>query len=88
MTKRHWKQSWNRHRTQRLVLSCTPEEASLVRDMARERGETVQDYLMALVLRAAARSRRTAQGQEEVGSDGTDANQTQDHGTRPRDSYR
>jgi hypothetical protein len=65
MTKRHWKQSWNRHRTQRLVLSCTPEEASLVRDMARERGETVQGYLMALVLRAAARSRRTAQGQEE-----------------------
>ena len=57
-TKRHWKDGWNRHRTARLVLSCTPEEASLVRGMAEERGETVQTYLMALVTRAAARSRR------------------------------
>ena len=60
MTKRHWKRSWNRHRTERLVLSCTPEEATLVRELADERGETVQGYLMALVLRAAARSRRIA----------------------------
>jgi uncharacterized protein (DUF1778 family) len=58
MTKRDWKTSWNRHRTERLVLSCTPEEAQLVRNMADERGETVQSYLMQLVLRAAARSRR------------------------------
>ena len=58
MTKRHWKISWNRHRTERLVLSCTVEEAKLVRDMANERGETVQDYLMNLVVKAAARSRR------------------------------
>jgi hypothetical protein len=58
MTKRHWKTSWNRHRTERLVLSCTPEEATLVRDMADERGESVQGYLMALVTRAAARRRR------------------------------
>ena len=58
MTKRHWKESWNRHRTARLVLSCTAEEASLVRGLASERGETVQTYLMALVTRAAARSRR------------------------------
>jgi hypothetical protein len=57
-TKRHWKDSWNRHRTARLVLSCTPEEASLVRGLAEERGETVQTYLMSLVTRAAARSRR------------------------------
>ena len=69
MTKRHWRASWNRHRTERLVLSCTPEEAALVRELAAERGETVQSYLMALVLKAAARSRRTAiakgTGQEE-----------------------
>lgn len=69
MTKRHWRASWNRHRTERLVLSCTPEEAALVRELAAERGETVQSYLMALVLRAAARSRRAAiakgTGQEE-----------------------
>ena len=58
MTKRHWKESWNRHRTERLVLSCTSEEASLVRGLAEERGETVQTYLMSLVTRAAARSRR------------------------------
>ena len=58
MTKRHWKDVWNRHRTARLVLSCTAEEASLVRGLAEERGETVQTYLMALVTRAAARSRR------------------------------
>jgi len=57
-TKRHWKHSWNRHRTERLVLSCTPDEASLVRGLAEERGETVQTYLMSLVTRAAARSRR------------------------------
>jgi hypothetical protein len=57
-TKRHWKESWNRHRTERLVLSCTSEEASLVKGLASERGETVQTYLMALVTRAAARSRR------------------------------
>ena len=57
-TKRHWKESWNRHRTERLVLSCTSEEASLVKGLAEERGETVQTYLMALVTRAAARSRR------------------------------
>jgi|6_EtaG_2_1085325.scaffolds.fasta_scaffold315717_1 hypothetical protein len=56
--KRHWLTSWNRHRTVRLVLSCTPEEATLVRELAAERGETVQAYLMHLVLRAAARSRR------------------------------
>jgi hypothetical protein len=69
MTKRHWRASWNRHRTERLVLSCTPEEAALVRGLADEREETVQSYLMALVLKAAARSRRTAiakgTGQEE-----------------------
>ena len=58
MTKRHWKESWNRHRTERLVLSCTSEEASLVRGLAEERGETVQTFLMSLVTRAAARSRR------------------------------
>ena len=58
MTKRHWKESWNRHRTARLVLSCTPEEASLVKGLAEERGETVQTYLMSLGTRAAARSRR------------------------------
>ena len=57
-TKRHWKDGWNRHRTARLVLSCTAEEASLVRGLAEERGETVQTYLMSLVTRAAARSRR------------------------------
>ena len=57
-TKRHWKKSWNRHRTARLVLSCTPEEAALVKGLAEERGETVQTYLMALVTRAAARNRR------------------------------
>jgi hypothetical protein len=57
-TKRHWKESWNRHRAQRLVLSCTPEEAKLVRGLADERGETIQAYLMHLVLRAAARDRR------------------------------
>ena len=57
-TKRHWKDSWNRYRTARLVLSCTAEEASLVRGLASERGETVQTYLMSLVTRAAARSRR------------------------------
>ena len=56
--KRDWKESWNRHRTERLVLSCTSEEASLVKGLAEERGETVQTYLMALVTRAAARSRR------------------------------
>jgi len=28
VTKRHWRASWNRHRTERLVLSCTPEEAA------------------------------------------------------------
>ena len=69
MTKRHWKTSWNRHRTERLVLSCTPEEATLVRDMADERGESVQGYLMALVTRAAARRRREGRstGQEGVG---------------------
>ena len=69
MTKRHWDRGWNRHRTVRLVLSCTPEEAKLVRRLADEREETVQSYLMALVLKAAARSRRTAitqaPGQEE-----------------------
>jgi hypothetical protein len=57
MTKRDWK-SWNRHRTTRLTLSCTPEEATLVKTLAREHGETVQTYLMSLVTRAAARSRR------------------------------
>jgi len=60
MTKRHWKDSWNRHRTERLVLSCTSEEARIVRDMADERGQTIQAYLMRLVLHAAARSRRAA----------------------------
>jgi hypothetical protein len=58
VTKRHWKTSWNRHRTERLVLSCTPEEATLVRGMAESRQETVQVYLMGLVVKAAARSRR------------------------------
>ena len=58
--KRHWRTGWNRHRTQRLVLSCTPEEAALVRALAAERGETVQGLLMSLVTRAAARSRRKA----------------------------
>ena len=57
-TKRHWKESWNRHRTERLVLSCTSEEAALVKGLAEERGETVQTYLMSLVTRAAARNRR------------------------------
>ena len=59
-TKRHWKDGWNRHRTERLVLSCTADEAALVRGLAAERGETVQDLLMSLVTRAAARSRRKA----------------------------
>ena len=59
-TKRHWKESWNRHRTVRLVLSCSEAEAKLVRGLADESGETVQGWLMALVLKAAARSRRTA----------------------------
>ena len=59
MTKRHWKTSWNRHRTQRLVLSCTPGEAKLVRELAEASGQTVQSYLMGLVLRAAARRRRS-----------------------------
>ena len=61
MTKRHrdWKTSWNRHRTVRLVLSCTPEEATLVRELAEASGQTVQSYLMGLVLRAAARRRRS-----------------------------
>jgi hypothetical protein len=58
--KRHWERGWNRHRTVRLVLSCTPDEATLVRGLAAERGETVQAYLMSLVVRAAARSRRAA----------------------------
>jgi uncharacterized protein (DUF1778 family) len=60
MTKRqrHWKTSWNRHRTVRLVLSCSEEEAKLVRGLAEASGQTVQSYLMHLVLRAAARSRR------------------------------
>ena len=65
MTKRHWKSSWNRHRTERLVLSCTIEEAKLVRKMAEERGETVQSYLMSLVLRACARRRRAELKTEE-----------------------
>ena len=60
MTKsqRHWKLGWNRHRTTRLVLSCTPSEADLVRGLAEEHEQSVQAYLMSLVLRAAARSRR------------------------------
>jgi len=58
MTKRHWKTSWNRHRTERLVLSCTSEEATLVRGLAGDREKTVQAYLMSLVLRDAARRRR------------------------------
>jgi hypothetical protein len=65
-TKRHWKESWNRHRAQRLVLSCTPEEAKLVRGLADERGETIQAYLMHLVLRAAARDRRQTITEEEA----------------------
>jgi hypothetical protein len=60
---RQWVESWNRYRPVRLVLSCTPEEATLVRNMARERGETVQAYLMHLVVRAAARQRRTDTGE-------------------------
>jgi uncharacterized protein (DUF1778 family) len=59
MTKRHWKKSWNRHRTKRLVLSCTSEEATLVRELAAASGQTIQGYLMGLVLRAAARRRRS-----------------------------
>ena len=60
MTKnhRHWKLDWNRHRTQRLVLSCTTEEAALVRGLAEEHDLSVQAYLMSLVLRSAAKSRR------------------------------
>ena len=58
MTKRHWDLGWNRHRKVRLVLSCTPEEAALVRGLAEEHEQSVQAYLMSLVLRAAARSRR------------------------------
>ena len=50
-------------------MSCTSEEAQLVRDMADERDQTIQGYLMGLVLHAAARSRRAARakttGQEE-----------------------
>ena len=60
MKHRHWKKSWNRHRTERLILSCTKHEAALVRGLAAERGETVQGLLMSLVTRAAARSRRKA----------------------------
>jgi len=41
-------------------LSCTSEEARIVRDMADERDQTIQGYLMGLVLHAAARSRRAA----------------------------
>ena len=59
MTKRHWKKSWNRHRTERLVLSCTSEESLLVRSLAAASGQTIQGYLMGLVLRAAARRRRS-----------------------------
>jgi hypothetical protein len=65
MTKRDWK-SHNRHRTTRLTLSCTPEEATLVRALAREHEKTVQAYLMELVLRQAARSRRAATRNEET----------------------
>ena len=57
---RHWERGWNRHRKIRLVLSTTPSEAALVRELAAERGETVQGLLMSLVTRAAARSRRKA----------------------------
>jgi hypothetical protein len=46
-------QSCNRYRSVRLVLSCTPEEAQLVRRLAE--GRTVQSYLMNLVITAAAR---------------------------------
>lgn len=56
--KREWKASWNRHRPERLVLSCTSAEATLVRELAD--GQTVQSYLMGLVVKAAARSRRRA----------------------------
>ena len=58
MTKRHWK-NWNRFRTERLVLSCTSSEATLVRSLAEASGQTIQGYLMGLVLRAAARQRRS-----------------------------
>lgn len=58
MTKREWKTSWNRHRPERLVLSCTPAEATLVRELAD--GQTVQSYLMSLIVKAAARQRRRA----------------------------
>ena len=57
---RHWERGWNRHRKIRLVLSTTPSEAALVRELAAERGETVEGLLMSLVTRAAARSRRKA----------------------------
>lgn len=60
MKHRHWRTGWNRYRTIRLVLSTTPGEAALVRELAAEKEETVQTYLMSLVLRAAARSRRKA----------------------------
>lgn len=45
--------SWTRSRSVRLVLSCTPKEAQLVRRLAE--GRTVQSYLMHLVITAAAR---------------------------------
>ena len=59
---RHWRDDWNRHRTTRLVLSCTPEEATMVRSLAAEKGVSIQGYLMSLVVRAAARARRGSGG--------------------------
>jgi hypothetical protein len=50
---RHWKTSWNRHREIRFVLSCTPDEAKLVKKLAQ--GQSTQSYLMGLVLEAAQR---------------------------------
>ena len=50
---RHWQSSWNRTREIRFVLSCTPDEAKLVRGLAEASGQTIQDYLMGLVLEAA-----------------------------------
>lgn len=62
--KRHWQKSYNRHRTVRLVLSCTPEEAALVRGLAEERDESIQAFLMRLALKDAARSRRSSARKE------------------------
>lgn len=48
---RHWLTGWNRQRPERLVLSCTHEEAAMVRGLAAARSETVQIFLMSLVMK-------------------------------------